>query len=132
MNLAEAEDKLRLFLSGDSEDPVSQILEIINETDEDFYLTVQRQKGQVEHLQCWRVDKKTGACEQRPRWEAEEWRVTHPNPQACETCMFRPSEFQGSKLDRADTGSCQIYEYPDHKPNDVYWDGAECEFYEKA
>ena len=67
----------------------------------------------------------------RPRWENEEdWAVTHPNARACETCLFRPSEFRGDKLDRADTANCGIFEEPKRKPDDVYWDGADCEFYE--
>jgi hypothetical protein len=69
--------------------------------------------------------------EKRPRWESEMWNTVQPNPRACETCMFRPSEFNGVKLDRANTANCQIYEPPESKPYEVYWDGAECENYEK-
>ena len=71
-------------------------------------------------------------AEKRPRWESEMMGGKHPNPKACETCMFRPSEFRGVKLDRADTANCQIYEEPDDKPDEVYFDGAECEHYEKV
>jgi hypothetical protein len=70
--------------------------------------------------------------EKRPRWESEMWNTIQPNPKACETCLFRPTEYNGLKLDRADTDTCQIYEHPESKPHDVLWDGAECENYEKA
>lgn len=69
----------------------------------------------------------------RPRWEKEIWTTQGPNAVACATCKFRATVAgDGSPLDRASTDTCEIYEYPDHKPNDVYFDGAECEFYEKA
>ena len=69
----------------------------------------------------------------RPRWESELFAPQHINPVACETCKFRASiAGDGSQLDRATTGICEIYEYPDSKPNEIYYDGAECEFYEKA
>ena len=69
----------------------------------------------------------------RPRWESELFAPQHINPVACETCKFRASiAADGSQLDRATTGICEIYEYPDRKPNEIYYDGAECEFYEKA
>jgi hypothetical protein len=71
-------------------------------------------------------------ADKRPRWESEMWNTIQPNPKACITCMFRPSEFNGIRLDRANTANCQIYEYPEEKPDKVYWDGAECENYEKA
>ena len=48
----------------------------------------------------------------------------------CKTCMFMPIQFNGIKLARADTDSCQIYEYPESKPNAVYFEGAQCEYYE--
>ena len=69
----------------------------------------------------------------RPRWEKEQWTAQSPNATACETCKFRASLApSGRQLDRADTCNCEIFEYPDNKPSDVLWDGAECEFYEKA
>ena len=69
----------------------------------------------------------------RPRWESELFAPQHINPVACETCKFRASiAGDGSQLDRATTGICEIYEYPDSKPSEIYYDGAECEFYEKA
>lgn len=70
--------------------------------------------------------------EKRPRWESELFAPQHINPVACRTCKFRATVFHGEQLDNADTGSCEIYEYPESKPNDVYFDGADCEFYEKA
>lgn len=71
--------------------------------------------------------------EKRPRWESELLSPQHINPVACETCMFRATvASDGEPLDRASTGTCEIYEDPDNKPNEIYYDGAECEFYEKA
>lgn len=46
--------------------------------------------------------------------------------------MFRSAVINGHQQDNADCGNCEIYEYPESKPNEVYFDGAECEFYEKA
>lgn len=68
----------------------------------------------------------------RPRWESEPFASQGPNPVACRTCKFRSTVFRGNQLDNADTAHCGIYEDPESKPNDVYFDGAECEFYEKA
>jgi hypothetical protein len=68
--------------------------------------------------------------EKSPRWESEMWNTIQPNPRACETCMFRPSVYNGLKLDWADTVNCQIYEHPESKPHTVLWDGAEYESYE--
>lgn len=71
--------------------------------------------------------------EKRPRWEKEIWTAQSPHAAACETCKFRASiSPSGRQLDRADTCNCEIFEYPDNKPSHVLWDGAECEFYEKA
>jgi hypothetical protein len=40
--------------------------------------------------------------------------------------------FPGAWREEApDAGCCEIYEYPDSKPSEVYFDGAECENYEK-
>ena len=69
----------------------------------------------------------------RPRWEEEIWTVQHPNAVACATCKFRATVAgDGTQLDRASTDTCEMYEDPERKPNDVLWDGAECEFYEKV
>ena len=70
--------------------------------------------------------------EKRPRWEKEIWTTQGPNAVACKTCKFRAAVINGHQQDNADCGNCEIYEYPESKPNDVYFDGAECEFYEKA
>jgi hypothetical protein len=69
-------------------------------------------------------------AENRPRWESEVMGGKHPNAKACETCMFRPSVLYGENLDRADTYNCQIFEHPEGKPDDVYFGGADCEYYE--
>jgi hypothetical protein len=70
--------------------------------------------------------------EKRPRWESEMMGGKHPNSKACETCIFRPTEYNGIKLDRANTDTCKIYEAPETKPDAVYWDGADCEYHENA
>lgn len=71
--------------------------------------------------------------DKRPRWEKEIWTAQSPNAAACETCKFRATVAgDGTPLDRASTDTCEIYEDPERKPNDVLWAGAECEFYEKA
>ncbi|MDR1398113.1 MAG: hypothetical protein LBJ14_10345 [Desulfarculales bacterium] len=131
MNISEAKDKLTGCLSGDAEYPISRIVEVIDETEESFYLQVMRKNTEVERFQCWRVDKKTGNCQQRPRWESEMFATTGPNARACESCLFRPTEYKGIKLDRASTDTCMIFEDPETKPHDVYFDGADCEFYEE-
>jgi hypothetical protein len=70
----------------------------------------------------------------RPRWSEEGFLgIQHASDNiVCKTCVFRPCEINGVNLDRADTGNCQIYEYPESKPHDVYFDGADCDFYEAA
>jgi hypothetical protein len=45
--------------------------------------------------------------------------------------MFRYIESEGEKVESPNAGCCEIYEYPDSKPHEVYFDGAECEYYEK-
>ena len=70
--------------------------------------------------------------EKSPKWVEKEWIARKPNAVACATCMFRATVFNGMQLDRADTDSCGIYEFPESKPSGVYWDGADCEFYEPA
>jgi hypothetical protein len=68
----------------------------------------------------------------RPRWEGEMMNTIQPNPKACETCLFRWTEYNGIQLNRADTDTCQIFEHPESKPHAVLWDGADCEHYEQA
>ncbi len=70
--------------------------------------------------------------DKRPHWESDMFNTKQPNPKACEPCMFRPSEFRGDKLDRSDTANCMMFEEPEDELRDVYWDGADCEHYEKA
>jgi hypothetical protein len=45
--------------------------------------------------------------------------------------MFRFVKIDGKLEERPNASVCEIYEYPDSKPNEVYFDGAECENYEK-
>ncbi len=69
----------------------------------------------------------------KPRWESEKLSPQHINPVACETCMFRAYlDSDGDQLDRASTDCCEMYEEPERKPDEIYYGGAECEFYEKA
>jgi hypothetical protein len=72
------------------------------------------------------------AEEKRPRWEGEMMGGRHVSENiVCKTCMFRFIEVGGRKVDIPSGSACEIFEYPDDKPHDVYFDGAECEFYEK-
>jgi hypothetical protein len=72
------------------------------------------------------------AKEKRPRWESEIWKTQGVTDKiVCKTCMFRYIEIKGEKVESPKAGGCEIYEYPDCKPHEVYFDGAECEFYEK-
>lgn len=71
--------------------------------------------------------------QKRPRWEHEMFASRGPNAVACATCQFRSTVAEdGGILDHAGTDTCEIYQFPDSKPEDVYYDGAECEFYEPA
>jgi hypothetical protein len=68
----------------------------------------------------------------RPRWESEVWKTQGVTDKiVCKTCMFRYIESGGEKVESPNAGCCEIYEYPDSKPHEVYFDGAECENYEK-
>jgi hypothetical protein len=68
----------------------------------------------------------------RPRWESEAWKMQGVTDKiVCKTCMFRYIESGGEKVESPNAGCCEIYEYPDSKPYEVYFDGAECENYEK-
>jgi hypothetical protein len=72
------------------------------------------------------------AEEKRPRWESEMWTTQGVTDKiVCKTCMFRYIESGGEKVESPDAGCCEIYEYPDSKPSEVYFDGADCENYEK-
>jgi len=67
--------------------------------------------------------------EKRPRWESEEWRAQQPNPKACKTCIF--SHGESPWADDPIKASCEIFVYPDIKPREVLFEGAECEYHEK-
>jgi hypothetical protein len=66
----------------------------------------------------------------RPRWESEMWMTQHVTDRiVCKTCMFRFIESGGEKVESPNASICEIYEYPDSKPHEVYFDGAECKNY---
>ena len=70
--------------------------------------------------------------EKRPRWENEMMGGKHVTDKiVCKTCMFRFIESGGERVEKPDASICEIFEYPDSKPSEVYFDGAECEYYEK-
>lgn len=54
-----------------------------------------------------------------------------PNPKYCRTCMFVLKKDPFGEL--PDNAYCRMFPEQEHegKPNDVYFDGAECEYYEK-
>ena len=69
-------------------------------------------------------------ADKRPRWESEIWTTQQVSENiVCKTCMF--SHGESPWADEPTKGCCEIFEYPDSKPNDVYFDGANCEYYEK-
>lgn len=71
--------------------------------------------------------------ERNPRFDDDNFQITWPKATPCKTCIFRATLAEdGDILDAATTCTCQTYEAPDRKPDDVYWDGADCEFYEGA
>jgi hypothetical protein len=48
--------------------------------------------------------------------------------------MFRFYEVNGKRVDEplaATASICEMYEYPESKPYEVLFDGADCEYYEK-
>jgi len=71
--------------------------------------------------------------EQRPRWESEGMEgCRHASDKiVCKTCIFRYIEIAGEKVERPDASSCEVYVYPDMKPDTVYFEGKECEYYDK-
>jgi hypothetical protein len=72
------------------------------------------------------------AEEKRPRWENEMWATRGVSDKiVCKTCLFRFIESGGEEIAAPDASVCEIYEYPDSKPHEVYFDGADCENYEK-
>jgi hypothetical protein len=69
--------------------------------------------------------------EKRPRWESEMMGGKHAARDiVCKSCLLRSYEANGKKADKPEASICQIYEYPESKPNAVYFDGAPCEYYE--
>jgi hypothetical protein len=54
-----------------------------------------------------------------------------PNPKACTTCAFAHGEAPWA--DTPMKAYCQIYERAEgeDKPDEVYYKGADCEYYEK-
>ena len=72
--------------------------------------------------------------EKKPRWNEEVWSgTTPPKDICCKDCMFKlePATIGGQIIERHTYGCCALYEYPDMKPHEVLWDGAQCEFWEK-
>lgn len=51
------------------------------------------------------------------------------NPVYCRTCIFAEVREPFGRL--PDTANCMIYEKPELKPDEVYFYGEPCEFYEK-
>lgn len=51
----------------------------------------------------------------------------------CKDCMFRLPDVvvAGELVKKYKNGQCDIYEYPDTKPNAVLFEGADCQYYEK-
>ena len=47
----------------------------------------------------------------------------------CQTCLF--AHGQPPYADSPDKCHCVIFEYPNSKPTEVYYDGEPCEYYEK-
>jgi len=72
------------------------------------------------------------AEEKRPRWESEIWKTQGVSEKiVCKTCIFRYIEINGEKVERPDASDCEIYVYPDMKPSALYFNGEECEYYER-
>ena len=69
-----------------------------------------------------------------PRGEKEPWSTTVPSGNIqCRDCIFRlrPITINGESFDRSAYGNCEIYEYPNAKPNEVLWQGDNCPNYSK-
>jgi hypothetical protein len=72
------------------------------------------------------------AEKKRPRWESEIWATRGVSDKiVCKTCMFRFVKIDGKPEEMPDASICNMFEYPDSKPHEVYFDGADCEYYEK-
>ena len=67
------------------------------------------------------------------RWSDDNWVVRHPdeNKIKCKDCVFRANDrmYNGKVVYAgACLGVCEVYSKGD-KPNDILFDGAECEYY---
>ncbi len=71
--------------------------------------------------------------DKKPKWEEEMFAPITPKDDIhCKTCKFkRPSVKIGDEIvERHTFAICKIYDDDERKPNDVLWEGAECEYYE--
>jgi hypothetical protein len=70
--------------------------------------------------------------ETRPRWENEMFHCKTASAKiVCKSCLLRFYEVDGVKVSPY-ASVCQIYEYLESKPNTVYFDGVDCDYYEKG
>jgi hypothetical protein len=71
------------------------------------------------------------------RWNDEVWLSVHPECDkiACKDCVFRDKTIVTvgeTTIEAGVTKSyCEIYKYPDNKPNEILFNNSECEYYEK-
>lgn len=71
---------------------------------------------------------------EKPRWHDEMMQTVTPSDDIiCKTCLFRLADVEvaGTTIKRHTYGNCKIFETPEMKPDEVLWEGAECEYYEK-
>jgi hypothetical protein len=71
----------------------------------------------------------------KPKWESEGMNTRSvPDNIVCRTCRFKkPSvTIGGVERERYTHSACLIYEPPNYKPNEILWEHAECEYYEKG
>ena len=64
--------------------------------------------------------------------ENESWGCGSINPKFCQSCMF--SHGEAPFADAPEKAYCMIYNHEngEGKPPEVYYDGKECEYYNKA
>jgi hypothetical protein len=73
-------------------------------------------------------------AEKRPRWESEMFHCeTVPKDIVCKTCIFKmpPAIINGEEYERYTGSFCQIFEKPEHKPDEILCEHADCDYYEK-
>jgi hypothetical protein len=74
--------------------------------------------------------------DKKPRWENENFSPDGGVPAdiVCRTCMFRKPavEVGGEIRERYTHGDCKMFEPPNWKPNEILWEHAQCEYYEKG